>query len=77
MMQNHWLKKHLNSSHREQSILDNYGPIVLTWNDIGNYEMPIIRENYVEVQTIWAVYMNEAENLERMESYGKCYSQIR
>ena len=39
--------------------------------------LAIIRENYVEVQATWAVYMNEAENLERMESYGKCYSQIR
>jgi len=76
-MQNHWMRKHLNRSHREQSITNNYAPIVLTWEGVDNFIiMPIIRNNYIDSQSGWAIYTTELE-LERKESYGRRYSQIR
>jgi hypothetical protein len=76
-MKNHWMKKHLNRNHLEQSIRDNYAPIALAWESIDNTAtMPVIRENYMKYQSEWSIYVVELE-LERMKSYGRSYSQIR
>ena len=75
-MQNHWMKKHLNRTYAEQSFFDNHNPIVLSWEGLEDQQMmPIIRSNYTEMQATWAVYVTGLE-LERMESYGRSYSQI-
>jgi len=76
-MQNHWKRKHLNRTYAEQSFYENYEPIVLSWEGLEDHQMmPILRANYTEMQATWAVYVTGLE-LERMESYGRSYSQIR
>jgi len=62
-MKNQWIDKHLNKSYREMCITNNYAPIVLIWEGIDNCAMmPIFRNNYVDVQSGWAIYTTALEN---------------
>jgi hypothetical protein len=60
-MQNHWIKSSLNKARAEQSIYENYDPIVLTWEDEDFSVMPIIRSNYTELQAEWSIYVTKLE----------------
>ncbi len=73
-MRNHWLKNHLRRNDditiMDSDVLTSRG---LSWEGIEHHEMPILRNNYMELQGLWNIYVTELE-LERTKDYGRMYS---
>lgn len=66
---NHWLKKHIKKKADCVTIQDNYSPIKLSCVEEYHDEMPILRDNYLELQGIWNIYVAGIE-IEGQERYG-------
>lgn len=68
---NHWLDRHIRRR-PDIEINDNYAPIQLTWREEQYDDMPVVRENFLEMQAGWAIYMTqmEVESNERNNYYG-------
>ena len=68
---NHWLDRHIRRR-PDIEINDNHAPIQLTWREEQYDDMPVVRENFLEMQAGWAIYMTqmEVESNERNNYYG-------
>lgn len=73
---NHWKKKHLNKYKDQTNIHDNWAPIELIWDCLDySKEMPILRNNYMELQSIWNVYVTELD-IERTEEWENVFTSL-
>ena len=67
---NHWLKKHIHKRQSQVDVQDNYKPIKLNWHEECYDEMPILRDNYLELQGFWNIHVTEIElEMKRNERY--------
>jgi hypothetical protein len=70
-MKNHWLRKHLRKTSDVLDIQDNFRPISLTWEDEYFGEQPVLRADYVDLQTVWTMHTAEVELQERNEKWDR------
>lgn len=58
-------KKHLVQPESDLRITPNYDPIALVWEEEVFDEMPILRDNWIELQNNYQVYWTECDIKER------------
>lgn len=72
---NDWLKDHLiDQSEFSLQVRDNYMPIQLTWEEEWYDEMPVLRQNYKEIEADYAMYFascSQADYMNRMIREGR------
>ena len=74
-MQNFWLRKkreneNLESRQYWMEIKDNYVRVPLVWNEVYNEEMPLLREDYIEMEAAFHIYRTELEHAQGV--YTQC-----
>lgn len=76
-MTNEWIARRHLRSREEHSIIggfvitDNHNPIVLIWEGLVEEEMPMLWENWQDIQNGYQVYFTQHELQQRHERIGK------
>lgn len=75
-MENFWLKRNkekdrFRSRQYWGEIKNNYAPVALVWDSLYEEEMPILRENYMDIEQGFRIYLTESENAQRAYERGQ------